>query len=115
VGTVKLPLSLAALLAAAVCAFPAAAGAATTCKPGKYPGSGYFTSLKVTKTTCATGRKLEVAFYHCRLKHGLRGRCSGVLGYRCTEKRVSIPTEIDARVTCTRGAKRIQHTYQQNT
>jgi hypothetical protein len=115
VGTVKLPLSLAALLAAAVCAFPAAAGAATTCKPGKYPGSGYFTSLKVTKTTCATGRKLEVAFYHCRLKHGLRGRCSGVLGYKCTEKRVSIPTEIDARVTCTRGSKKILHTYQQNT
>ena len=26
----------------------------------------------------------------------------------------SIPTEIDARVTCNRGSQRIIHTYQQN-
>ena len=28
---------------------------AATCTPPKYPGSGYFTSLKVTKVCCATG------------------------------------------------------------
>jgi hypothetical protein len=107
---------LATLLAAAVCALPASARAATTCKPGKYPGSGYFTSLKVTHTSCTTGRKLEVAYYHCRLKHGAKGRCtSRVMGYRCKEVRNSIPTEIDARVTCTSGSRKIVHTYQQNT
>jgi len=27
---------------------------------------------------------------------------------------MSIPTELDARVTCKRGAKRVIHSYQQN-
>ena len=110
------PLILATLLAAAVCALPAPAHAATTCKTGKYPGSGYFTSLKVTHTSCTTGRKLELAYYHCRLHHGVKGRCtSRVMGYKCKEVRNSIPTEIDARVTCTNGSRKIVHTYQQNT
>ena len=78
--------------------------------------TGYFTSLKVTHTSCTTGRKLEVAYYHCRLHHGVKGRCtSRVMGYKCTEVRNSIPTEIDARVTCKHGSKTIVHTYQQNT
>jgi hypothetical protein len=37
-----------------------------------------------------------------------------VLRYRCTEHRNSIPTEIDARVTCKRGHRVVIHTYQQN-
>ena len=95
---------------------PASSAQAATCTPPKYPGSGYFTSLKVTRTSCATGRKLELAYYHCRLRHGVKGRCtSRVMGYRCKEVRNSIPTEIDARVTCTDGSRKIVHTYQQNT
>ena len=35
--------------------------------------------------------------------------------YRCKERRESIPTEIDGEVTCTRGSRKIVHTYQQNT
>jgi hypothetical protein len=112
----KVPLILAALAAVFVCLLPGPARAATTCRAGKYPGSGYFTSLKVTHTSCSTGRKLEVAYYHCRLRHGVKGRCtSRVMGYRCKEVRNSIPTEIDARVTCTSGSRKIVHTYQQNT
>jgi hypothetical protein len=38
-----------------------------------------------------------------------------VLGYHCTEYRQSIPTEIDSRVTCKRGTRRVVYTYQQNT
>ena len=92
------------------------ASAAAACTPPKYPGSGYFTSLSVRHTSCATGRKVTLAYYHCRLRHGVKGRCtSRVLGYSCREKRQSIPTEIDARVTCTRGSRRVVHTYQQNT
>jgi hypothetical protein len=50
------------------------------------------------------------------VRHGLAGRCvGGVLGFRCTEKRVSIPTEIDARVTCVKGNEKVIHTYQQDT
>src|SRR4051794_16583239 len=96
-------------------ALPASARAAT-CSPPKYPGSGYFTSLKVTHTSCSEGKKLALAYYKCRLKHGVSGRCtSKVLKYSCTEKRTTISTEIDARVTCKRGSRRIEHTYQQNT
>jgi hypothetical protein len=113
---VKVLLMLAVVLAAVACALPTAARAAT-CHVPKYPGSGYFTSLTVHKTSCATGKKLALAYRRCRIRHGgVKGRCpGGVMGYKCKEHRVSIPTEIDGRVTCTRGARKIVHTYQQNT
>ena len=108
---------VAAILCFAACAAAApAAHASKRCKAPTYPGLGYFTSLSVTGTSCATGGKVAVAYYKCRLKHGVKGRCtSRVLGYSCTEKRNSIATEIDARVTCRSGSRRVVHTYQQNT
>jgi hypothetical protein len=97
-------------------AAPSASARLVNCAPPHYPGIGYFTSLTVTGTTCATGKKLAVAYYNCRLKHGVKGRCAGgVLGFRCTETRVSIPTEIDARVTCIKRDETVVHTYQQDT
>jgi hypothetical protein len=110
-------LVISCLLAAAL-VVPASAkpSAVKTCHVPKYPSHGYFTSLKVTKTTCTTGRKLALAYFKCRTKHGLKGRCtSKVMGYACSEKRMSIPTEIDARVTCKSGSKKIVHSYQQDT
>jgi hypothetical protein len=108
-------LSLLIAVLSMLVAMPASAHAAT-CSAPKYPGSGYFTSLKVSHVSCATGRKFVVAYYKCRTKHGISGRChSKVSGYSCKEKRNTISTEIDARVTCTRGSKKIVHTYQQNT
>ena len=93
----------------------AAPGSARACKVPKYPGSGYFTSLEVTRVDCGTGRKLALAYYRCRTKSGPEGRCrTRVLRYRCSERRVRIPTELNARVTCRRGARKIVHTYQQN-
>lgn len=88
-----------------------------TCRPPRYPGLGYFTSLTVTHVSCATGVRIAIHYYRCRLRQGgVRGRCSGgVDGFRCRETRVSIPTEIDARVTCKRGRTTVVHTYQQNT
>jgi hypothetical protein len=89
---------------------------AGSCAVPRYPGSGYFTSLTVKGVSCTTGRKLVRAYYRCRTRTGKAGRChSRVLKFRCTERRNSIPTEIDARVSCRRGAKRVTHTYQQNT
>lgn len=97
-------------------AAPPADATLVNCPPPHYPGLGYFTSLTVSSTTCATGNKVAIAYYHCRLRNGVKGRCErGVLGFRCTEKRVSIPTEIDARVTCVKGSERVVHTYQQDT
>jgi hypothetical protein len=77
--------------------------------------NGYITSLSVTKVSCKTGRRLALAFYKCRHKKGKEGRCTDkVLGYSCREtKRTKIPTEINARVSCKLGARRVIHTYEQ--
>lgn len=95
----------------------AAAGpAGRTCPPPKYPGAGYFTTLTVKGASCATGRKVALAYYRCRTRGGKKGRCTKrVLGYRCSERRYAIPTEINARVSCRSGARTVTHTYQQNT
>jgi hypothetical protein len=100
---------------AAFAASANAAAATKSCPPPKYPGTGYFTALSVKGTTCTTGRKFVVAYYKCRIKHGAAGRCtSKVMGYACTEKRNTIPTEIDARVTCRHDSATITHVYQQD-
>ena len=89
---------------------------ARSCTPPKYPGDGYFTSLSVSGVSCATGRDVARAYYRCRIKKGIRGRCTTrVLRFSCTETRTSIPTQFDAKVTCKRGSKRVIHRYQQNT
>jgi hypothetical protein len=121
--TLRRVASLAVALVAAVAlalapAGPASATAAktTTCKAPKYPGNGYFTSLTVNGTSCKQGSKLAIAYYKCRTKKSVSGKCSGgVLGYKCTDTRKSIPTEIDGRVTCKKSHATIVHTYQQDT
>ena len=76
------------------------------CTPPKYPGSGYFTGkIRVTNVSCTYAKKFVVAYYKCRIRNGgADGRCrTRVIDFRCKETRNSIPTEIDARVTCNRG------------
>jgi hypothetical protein len=91
------------------------AQAARTCSVPKYPGSGYFLRLSVKRVGCATGRKVALAHYRCRTAKSRAGRCrKKVLGYSCSERRQSIATEIDSRVTCRRGSKRVISDYQQN-
>jgi hypothetical protein len=110
-----LVMALAALAIALLAGAPTAR--ATTCSDGRLPnGNGYFTSLTVTKVSCKTGRKVVLAYYTCRIKKGKKARCTDkVMGYSCREvKRTQIPTEINARVSCKRGARRVVHTYQQN-
>jgi len=114
----RVPILLACLAVAALAsAGPSSAASTQVCKAPKYPGEGYFTTLTVRGVRCPTGSKLAVEYYRCRIRAGGRkGRCtSRVMNFRCTEKRNSIPTEINARVTCNRGTQRIVHTYQQNT
>ena len=110
------PFLIATALSLVVLVSGTAAASAASCSPPKYPGSGYFTSLKVTKVSCATGKSVALAFHKCRTKHGISGRCaSKVKGYSCREKRQSIATEIDGSVTCTYGARKVALKYQQNT
>jgi hypothetical protein len=109
---------LAALaLAAALAGAPSASAAAThNCAVPKYPGSGYFELLSVVGVSCAKGKSVMRAHYRCRVKHGVKGRCtSKVQGYACTESRQSISTEIDAVVKCRSGTRRVTYAYQQNT
>ena len=92
-----------------------AAHQSRTCSPPEYPGSGYFTSLSVRGVGCKKGRSVTMAHYRCRTESGPSGRCHRrVLGYGCRETRHTIPSEIDARVTCRRGGLRVIYTYQQN-
>ena len=96
-----------------------AAHAARSCSVPKYPGNGYFTSLRVSHTSCGNGRKVARAHYSCRRAHGVRGRCRhAVRHYHCKEYRPAsgrTSTEYNARVTCKRGGRRVVFTYQQNT
>jgi hypothetical protein len=97
-------------------AHAARAQAARACSPPRYPGNGYFTSLHVFNTSCSTGGKVAVAWYHCRLRHGIYGHCNQpVLHFSCREgKRVSTSILFEAKVTCRRGSATVVHTYTQN-
>jgi hypothetical protein len=114
-------LALAGLLAVCATAAAAPAGArpvadaSRTCQPPKNPANGYFMSLEVRRTSCRRGRRVVLDHYACRTESGPAGRCHRrVRGYRCREHRNTIPIEIDSRVTCRRGARRVIYTYQQN-
>ena len=104
-----------ALLAALVLSAGPATASTRSCSAPHYPGNGYFTSLKVSGVSCSVGRRVTLAHYRCRTRHGIRGRCGRVLHYRCSESRVAIATEFRSRVTCRRGTRRVVYTYQQNT
>ena len=110
---------IATVLLAVCCAGTApaepVATAAASCSPPRYPGSGYFTSLRVSRVGCRTGRRVALAHHRCRTERGPRGHCGRpVLRYRCRETRTTIATEINGRVTCRRGTRRVVYTYQQN-
>lgn len=96
---------------------PSTAHAATKCTVPEYPGNGEYTSLKVTKTTCAEGVKVAKAFYTCRTKHGPLGRCvSKVRGYACNEQRsMTTPGEFAGKATCSKGKRKVAIGYDQTT
>lgn len=80
---------------------------------------GYITNIRVTGVSCASAKKLAIAYTKCRLKNGIKGKCktSKVNGFKCTERRPSSGdngTEFNASVTCKTGAKKVTFAYQQN-
>jgi hypothetical protein len=81
------------------------AHAAGSCGIGSGHGYGYtyLTSLKVTKTSCATGR--SVAKHHGHVR-----------GWKCSTKRLAAsPVQYEARVTCKSGSRQVVWTFSQNT
>jgi len=110
----------ASALPAAQAAAPTAHAAATchlSSKDQRGLGPSYVTSLSVTKTSCATGKSVVRAYYHCRVSNGgVKGTChKRVLGYSCSERRQGIRVQFDATVHCRNGAKIVNHSYTQNT
>ena len=88
---------------------------AATCTPPKYPGSGYFTSLSVTKVTCATGKKVALAFHKCRTKNGRQGPLRGEGRGLRLHREAHDDLDRDQRPRhCKRGTRKVLHTYQQN-
>lgn len=80
-------------------------------------GASYVTSLRVTKTSCRTGKSVVRAYNKCRHRSGgAKGHCHHkVKRYKCSEHRAGVSTQFDASVTCKRGAKRVKFTYTENT
>ncbi len=119
-----LVLSICFLLGGLVGAQPSAAKT-RSCPVPAYPGgdgNGYFTGrIKATNVTCSSARKLVLAYYKCRVRAGgKKGNCNRrtVNALRCTESRPAsgtIPSQFNAKVTCSKGGKKVIHTYQQNT
>ena len=86
---------------------------------------GYITQITVRgayskkSSACKSGRSLALSYYKCRAKKGIRASCSGrtINGLKCSESRPAdsqSDDQINARVTCKKGSKRIVHNYQQN-
>jgi hypothetical protein len=111
------------LLLAGLVAAQTSAGATRGCPdPATKSGlkGGYFSQLRVTNVSCRSGKKLVYAYYACRMKKGGRkASCSGrtINSLRCKEYRkpdLQSDTQVNARVTCTKGSKKVVHSYQQN-
>lgn len=110
-----------ALIAACAAAvlLPAGASGAAAPAPCRLPtaeqrtfGPTYVETIRQTGTTCTRAKQLVRAFQKCRRAHGVRGRCTRkVSGYACREQRASVPTQLTAKVTCTKGRAIVVHTY----
>jgi hypothetical protein len=79
-------------------------------------GASYVTSVKAKNVSCGKALKVVQAYHKCRKDNGGRdGRCGGVKGYSCSEKRESAPSQYNAKAKCTKGSKKVVQTYTQNT
>jgi hypothetical protein len=115
--------ALVAALTASLALIPAGAASARSCgihNQERSFGPTYVTLVSESGTSCRRAKAVVRAFHACRKAHGgiKRGRCpakASVLGYRCTEKRGSIPTQSSGKVTCRNGKARVIHTYTQFT
>ncbi|HEX4110590.1 MAG TPA: hypothetical protein VHX88_20850 [Solirubrobacteraceae bacterium] len=123
-------LALAALVPATV-VLPAAAvatasgpvaSAAATCGefgPGsshKSLGPMYIEALTTKGVSCSTAESFAHAYYECGLHHGgVKGRCTSLEGYRCSERRQYGFDSFIGKSRCTKGRDSISETYTQST
>ena len=109
----RAPLAALAVALAAAALLPATA-AAKSCSVGnsRAYNTTYVIKITVTAVSCSAGKSLIRSYHTCR--PGKSGKCARIKGYRCTERRYNkSPQSYDSDVRCTRGAKRVAHTYTQ--
>jgi hypothetical protein len=111
--------TLMVLPAGAQAAGPEAAASKSCSLSGKTRSLGptYTTSLSVKRVKCSKGESLVTNYYNCRKRNGgKRGRCGGVSGFSCSERRYdAIPTQFSATATCKKGKKKVVRKYTQFT
>ena len=111
-----LPLALVAALAAIAFAGVGTA-AARSCSDIQLPGRGYIIGITAKNVGCKSAKSVARAHFRKRLdRGGWDGKYNGnVKGYSCRESdRRKTSTELNARVRCTDGSKRISFVYQSN-
>ncbi len=82
--------------------------------PGEKPT--YNLTLKHSKTTCSTARKVMKAFHSCRSKTAYTCTRKVLSRWTCNGRKTSsIATQFNASFTCTRAGRRVQSAYQQYT
>ena len=102
-------------------AAPPKASAAGKCRVGSSEtrklGASYVTKLSTRRVTCPNAKGLVKRYHRCRSRNGgKKGRCGGLEGFRCEERRYNrIDISFDANVLCRKGSKRVRHTYTQLT
>jgi hypothetical protein len=107
-------------LAAASGAPPLARSSTTGCQKSTVDSlnGGYFLPEVYKGLSCRTVRRVEEGIQACRLKHGIRGRCtSPVIGFRCHDQRDKATAGVAnflAAVSCRRGRSTIKYIYLQN-
>ena len=115
-----LVLSICFLLGGLVGAQPSAA-TTRSCPVPAYPGgdgNGYFTGrIKATNVTCSSARKLVLAYYKCRVRAGgKQGQLQRPHGERPAAAPRAAPrsgrstSQFNAKVTCSKGGKKVIHT-----
>jgi hypothetical protein len=118
VGLLALALAPATRPSAASPLARAASSCHISASQGEALGPTYVTYIGVAGgASCSQAMRLVRSFYACRVKHGgVKGHCSGVEGFRCSERRYGvIRVQYDATVSCTRGRESIRHNYTQFT
>ena len=76
-------------------------------------GATYTVKLRVSGTSCGTGKSVAHGFNNCRRSHKAK-KCHPS-GYRCHESHVTnSPAQRSARVSCRKGGARVKFAYTQN-
>ena len=79
--------------------------------------ASYINEYSAKNLSCGDAREVIAAYQECRKENGGKnGKCDGVMGYSCDEKRGDkVPgVQFSASVVCKSGSKKVKHHYTMN-